>query len=165
MWLELAWEIMLRQDLTDILFYENRPEKEWFLKTYSAPEVTTFGCFIKSGLDPDVRLAGICRVMPWPMGSNLWKGEVALLFFKEYQHRKYTIPFCRMMLEHTFDNYVFRSLFGTTPIPNRAMVRFMKAIGFKGTELPAFTTWKGEECGVFLSWMTKGNWQDLRTRF
>lgn len=164
-WLQLAWEIMLREDLLDILFYEGRPDKEWFLKQYSAPEMTTFGCFVKTGLDPDVRLAGFGRVAPYKMGNNYWKAEIAVLFFKDFQRRKYTIPFCRMMTEWIFDNLVFHSIFGTTPLPNRAMLKFIKALGFGGAEVPAFTTWKGEPCGIYLSWMTKEDWKDVRSRF
>ena len=163
-WLQLAWELMVKEDLLDVLFYEQRPEKDWFLNTYSAPEVTTFGCFLKTGsLDSDVRLAGFGRIVPWPMGNNYWKGEIAVLFFKEFQRRKYTLPFCRMMIENAFDNYIFHSLFGTTPLPNRSMLLFIKSLGFKGTEVPNFTTWKGDPCGIYLSWITKQMWQDIRT--
>jgi RimJ/RimL family protein N-acetyltransferase len=164
-WLQLAWEIMLRQDLLDILFYEGKVERDWFLKTYSAPEMTTYGCFVKTGLDPDaLQLAGFGRVMPYPMGNNLWKAEIAVMFFKEYQSRKYTLPFCRMMIEHVFDNLVFRAIFGTTPLQNRAMLRFIKALGFGGTEVPCFTTWNGEPCGIYLSWMLKEDWKALREK-
>ncbi len=156
-WIEAAWERMINERLLDIVFYEATPQKEWYIKQFSAPESKVFGCF-EQGLDTDVNFCGWGRVIPFPMGNNLWKGEISTCFFRAYQRRKYTIPFATMMVEWVFDNLVLKSIFGTTPTPNRPMLKFIKALGFTAIEVPCFTTWKGEPTGIFLSWMTKEMW-------
>jgi len=162
-WVEVAWERMARENLLDVVFYEEACDRSWFIKQHLLPECTVFGCFEK-GLDTDVNFCGWGRVSPYSMGRGHWKGEISVCFFREYQRRQFTLPFATMMIEWTFDNLVLKCLFGSTPEPNVPMLKFIKALGFEGTRVPCFTTWKGEPCGIFLSWMTKERWKTIHEK-
>lgn len=143
-------------------FYEADIGLPKFLATYSDPNAITYGCYLKSG--DNTTLVGIGHVsVPRDMGSGFAKAELGCAFFKGYQHRDITVPLSQMMLEQTFDRYNIDFLFGTTPEKNRAMLMFLNGLGFGHTPepIPFFTTWKGEPCGVYFSWMSKTMWEQL----
>ena len=105
---------------------------------------------------------GIGKVgKPHSMGGGYQKAEVAMMFFREFQVRDLTMPTCQMMIEMVFDRTNLDVLFGTTAERNRAALRFMKAIGFEYAKVGCFTTWQGQMCATYASWMSEEKWRTV----
>ena len=157
-----AYLTMKMDGTLSVLFYESDPGIPKFLATYSDPNAITYGCYLKSG--DQTTLVGIGHISAAiGRGDGSKKSELSCAFFAGYQRRDITFPLSQMMLEQTFDRYDIDVLFGTTPEKNRAMLMFMKNLGFGHTAepVPYFTTWKGEVCGVYISWITREMWEEL----
>lgn len=116
-------------------------------------------------LDQDVwEPIGLAKVgVPKVIATGHSKAEVGMIFVRQYQKRKWTIPACQMMIEYVFDRTELDVLYGTIPEHNHASLRFMMALGFERLKEPIrhYTVWQGEECGAFVSWMAKRRWLDL----
>ena len=143
-----------------LLFYEGIPDLRWFVETYSDPKKTVYAAWIRLAQD-SVRLAGFgCCGNSVGMGAEGYtKREISFAIFREFQQRNRTIAWAALMLEHCFDVLAPHSIFGTTPSENKAMLRFFSRLGFGSTYVPDFTSWEGNVCGVYISWMTRNMWQ------
>jgi hypothetical protein len=158
-----AYLRLKREGVLDVLYYEADPGLPKVLAVMTDPATINFGCFMKR--DEDVTdFVGIGHVAaPLMLPNGQKKAEISVAFFKGWQRRDVTIPLAQMMIEWVFRRSDIDFLFGTTPEPNRAMLRFMKALGFGHTAepIPNFTCWHGVPCGVFVSWMDARRWKEV----
>lgn len=146
----------------EVFCYEKVPVLSDFLFHFVKPGVLSLGAFLQreSG---ETELAGMGRVgVPVSIADGKYtKAEIDIGFLKPFQRRRYTIPFAQTMLEWVFDRTTIDGLYGTTPEPNSAMIRFIDALGFKRIKEPVenFSVCQGEPCGVYISWLTKDRWR------
>ena len=161
-----AYLRMKQEGLLEYFFYEDQPLLGDFLFRMLKPNSLTMICLSdeKTRLVPDVHGLGHVTA-PLTIGGNISKSEVSMLIFKKHQKRSTTIPFAHMMIEMAFDlNPTLNGLYGCTPEKNPAAVRYITAVGFERCDEPVkdYTTWRGEPCGCFMSWMTRQMWAAKR---
>lgn len=152
---------MKAEGLLDIMFYEEVPnflrymqimleEGSVFLPLFQIECTGAYTLIGFGGVSKTVRMGG---------GYN--KAEMYCLFFKEFQRRPISFPAAQTLMAWVYERTEIDVMFGTTPAPNIAMVRFAKALGFKMSKIDNFTTWKGEPCAVWISCMTDQEWRIL----
>lgn len=155
-----AYLRMKREGVLDVLYYECDPGLPKVLAVMTDPATINFGCFVKrdEAMTDFVGIGHIAAPLILPNGQK--KAEISVAFFKDWQRRSVTFPLAQLMIEWVFDRSDIDYLFGTTPEPNRAMLRFIKSLGFGHTAeaVPNFTCWRGEMVGVYISWMDKKRW-------
>jgi RimJ/RimL family protein N-acetyltransferase len=159
-----AYLRLKREGGLNILFYEGEMRIDNFLRVWGDDSGLTFGCFVRSLEQDTTELAGLGRVaQPVGMGNGSSKAEIGATFFDAYQKREFTVPLCQMMLEWVFDKTPLHAVFGTTPEPNRAMLMFLRGLGFGCLHhpIPNYTTWQGGPTGVYVSWMLRETWQRM----
>lgn len=152
-----------REGLLPILFHEGVPDLAGFLSAYLKPHSLTMLCFTES---PHVDICGMGHVTPpWFIGKDLARAETSMVFFDKWQRRDVTVPMAHLMCEYAFETTPsVQALFGTTPVPNKAAVRFITAAGFvRSTEpVPHYSTWQGQRCACYISWLTRERWAEIR---
>lgn len=151
-----------QEGVLDMLYYEHDPGLTSILATLMDPATIVLGCFVKAGARVD--LAGIgCAAPAFILPNGQKKAELSEAFFRDWQRRSITLPLAQMMIQWLFDRSDLDYLFGTTPEKNPMAVRFMKALGFGHTRepIPHYTCWKGEPCGVYVSWMDAARWRSV----
>lgn len=150
---------MKSEKLLEVMFYEEQPDLCRFMSLMLADGEVVLGLFqIEStGLYTLIGFGGISK--PVNMGNGYNKSEMFCLFFKEFQKRHVTIPVAQTMMAWVYERSTVDVMFGTTPAPNIAMVRFAKALGFKLSKIDNFTTWKGDPCAAWISCMSEEEWK------
>lgn len=163
---ELLASVYLRfkqEGVLPIFFHEGVPDLCTFLSLMLKPKSLTMACFSRSPHKDAV--VGIGHVVaPVDIGNGYNKSEVSMAFFKEYQRPRITVSCAHLMLQYVFERCAeIEALFGCTPEPNRAAVRFIGAVGFKRSveAVEAYSTYNGQLCGCYISWMTKTRWQEI----
>lgn len=158
-----AYLQLKREGLLQVFYSGIPPTLFQFAQYCLSKDSITLGCL---SLDEDPpRLAGIGMIsVPINMGSGVCKCEVSEVFFREFQKRRITTTFCKMMLTWIFVKCPALSVvYGTTPEHNRAALLFMTAMGFESRKelIPHYTVWQGKECGVVVSWLTRARWEGM----
>lgn len=159
--LATAYLRMKAEKLLEVMFYEEQPTLGRFLSIMLADGEKVLGLFQieGTGLYTLIGFGGISK--PTNMGGGYLKSEMFCLFFKEFQKRHVTIPVARTMMAWVYERTNVDVMFGTTPAPNVAMVRFAKALGFKLSKIDNFTTWKDNPCAAWISCMSENEWNEL----
>ena len=151
------------EDLLKIIFYEGEPSLTWFLDWSTRPTNHYLGGFMRPGLDKDPLFVGMgwfCQETNLNEGE-LIKSEVGMGFFRDYQRAGITVPVGRLMLDVAFERMGFDSLFGTTPVQNRAALAYARKLGFGlSGPIPDYTLWEGKPTGVMISHMTRAMWDE-----
>jgi RimJ/RimL family protein N-acetyltransferase len=158
-----AYLTMKGEGTLENFFSQGVPDLATFLATCFASGGLSLGGFIQE--NGVTTLAGI-GLMPRPISccnGVVERSEVSEAFLRKYQRRSITLPLSKVMLEMVFDKSNVTVIYGTTPGPNRAAVAFMKAMGFEHLPdvIPHYGTWRGQECGVYVSWLTRSRWKGL----
>jgi hypothetical protein len=158
-----AYLMMKSEGTLENFYSQGIPDLATFLTSCFSSGGLSLGAFVKEGGVPT--LAGV-GLMPRPIscsGGVVERSEVSEAFLRKYQLRSLTLPLCKMMLEMVFDKAPVTVIYGTTPEPNRAALAFMKAIGFEYSNQPIqhYSTWRGTECSVYVSWLTRNRWREL----
>ena len=159
-----AYLQMKREGTLALLYYEGDIGLQRFLSVMTNPACINYACLVK-GADGGVDLAGIGHIaIPQVLPNGRKKAEISVAFHKQWQRRDITLPLAQMMVEWTFDRSDVDYLYGTTPAPNRAMLAFMRRLGFghSAEPIPNYTCWQGEPCGVYVSWMDAERWKAVR---
>lgn len=147
---------MKAEGLLEVMFYEEIPNLLRFMQLMLQEGSVVLALFQIKGTDsyaPElIGFGGISN--PMQIGGGYCKAEMYCLFFEKYQRRSITFPVAQMMMAWIYERTSVDVMFGTTPAPNIAMVRFAKALGFKMSKIDNFTTWKGEPCAVWISCLT-----------
>ena len=160
-----AYLVLKSEGMLENFYNQGVPDLATFLSGCFAPQALSLGGFV-TGSDGKPTLAGIGLLPSIESHPNgvVVKSEVSEVFLRQYQRRSITIPLAKMMLEYVFDNIAVTVVYGTTPEHNRAALMFMKALGFSHAKetIPHYTTWRGEECGSYVSWLTRTRWRELK---
>jgi RimJ/RimL family protein N-acetyltransferase len=146
---------MKAEKLLDVMFYEEIPNLCRYMEMMLKEGSVFLALFQieRTGAYTLIGFGGTSN--PVSMGGGYCKAEMYCLFFKEYQRRNISFPVAQMMMAWCYERIAnLDVMFGTTPAPNVAMVRFAKALGFKMSKIDNFTTWKGEPCAVWISCLT-----------
>lgn len=143
----------------DLLFYEHSMSlKEW-IDTYLDPQHCTLGCF-KADATGKWDLYGLGWINEVVrLGGKYLRGNIGQGFVR---HAESPLRFGQMMLAWAFEQLNLDLLMGVTPAANRAACIFPRKLGFTMSgPVPCGTVWRGELAEVWISTMTKEQWQTV----
>jgi hypothetical protein len=142
--------------LLDTIFTEGPPTLTWFLETYGKMHVLAAFCGKK--------LAGLGWINQLQdMGPAGIKGDCGMAFFPEAS-LKQKLVLGRQMIDWAFETLGLVGLFGTTPAPNRRALAYSRLLGFKlHGPIPNLSAWEGNPCAVYISAMTRTEWEQRRS--
>ena len=162
--LGVAYLKMESQGLLSMVFWEKTPSLKGFLEWCAQPTRIICGCFTHTdrsnvGAEPLVELAGLGWITSIRERNGARRGDVGEVFWRETQAAGQTSEFGRLLLEFSFGPCKMSTLYGITPEKNIPAVRFMRHMAFQPFgPIPSLCCWNGEECGGFLSALTKERW-------
>ena len=161
--LAMAYMRFKFEGLLPQIFSEGAPSLLWFIEHFgntTGTEVLALMRQTKNGRE----MIGLSWLNSRTEVSNVFaKMETGAAFFKDYHDLKTTIQAIRLSIEFAFRYLGIEAMFGTTAEKNRGALVMARRAGFKMVgPLPHYTVWEGEPCGVWLSWMTKELWQEIR---
>lgn len=163
--------------LLDIIFHEaaGPPTLQWFLQEYTKPETSTLIGYRESSepvsssssfhvADKFYTPLGMVWInQSWNIGLNYRKAESGMAFVRRTPIED-TLQLGRMGVAWAFNNLSLDSMFGCTPLPNRAAVGYGHKLGFQQTTpLEGYSCWRGKLCSVVLQSMTKDRWASMWT--
>jgi RimJ/RimL family protein N-acetyltransferase len=156
-----AYLRMVHEGLLDMMFWLSAPTLRGFLDwACSRKDVVVIGSFVADPSQGTVELAGLGWVREIQVRNGKKYADVGELFFRQYQSMGVTRDLASLMLDFAFEQVGVSALYGLTPRPNVAALRFMRAVGFEHTaEIPELAAWNGQNCPAVISWMTKAMWQ------
>jgi hypothetical protein len=145
---------MKRTGVLDLVFYEGVPDLKWFLDEMLVPG-RTVGCWrVKPNGSGDC--LGMGLINKREIMGRYSKAEIGFAFLPGRTTIHEKVKLGRGMIQYVFDEYGFDSLFGTTPVENKAAVAYSRRLGFKiHGPVPDFCIWKGELSGVYISQMSR----------
>lgn len=153
--------------LLPVVFHEGVPDLAWFLARFS--KEPTLACWAKVSYNTSFNLNYQLAGLTWfnsitrVGGTDQRKAETGLFFFREFQHHGWTAIWSHMSTEWAFENLGIDAIFGLTPAPNRAAVRFVRSLGWNlYGPVPGYTSYDEKPCDAWLSAMTKSRWALLR---
>jgi hypothetical protein len=143
----------------DLVYYEGVPSLLEFLKTCTAPEHICLGGFVDHGKGWE--FCGLSWVFDrQQLGTGHWKAETGFAFFRHCAKPSEKVRIGQLMVEALFETFNISSLFGTTPAPNRAALKYARAVGFNVCgPIPNFVSFEGALADVYISNLTKQEWQ------
>ena len=164
---QLAWLYLQAkaEGLLEKFFYQGVPDLRWFLDYSRKPE-NLWLLALKGNcpyLDSDpLQIAGLGYINSITEASGCRKGEVGMLYTREYQgwFAKEATGF---MIDYCFDKNGagLDVLYGTTPHPNRAALIFSRRMGFEQFgPIPEYAAWEGKPCGAIIDVLTKKRWAE-----
>ena len=146
-----------KEDLLPQIFYEGVPDIDWFLETFSDPKSFTLGCYRAMGDSLSMQGLGWVNHVTEKPADNFVRAEVGIAFFRATRLR--AIRFGELMLTWIFENTPVDVIYGTTPEPNEKAWKYAERIGMKlVANIPWFTSWDGDPCGVWISHLTRKDW-------
>lgn len=147
------------EGLLPIIFYEGVPTLAWFLETYK--ELPVLAAVKVDRAAGEYHIRGLGWINTQAMPGDHRKGEVGMAFHRGGDSKETKI-LTSLMIEWAFKELKMDVLFGTTPVKNRATVRFMRHIGFDvHGPLPDYCTWQETPCGCWVSSLTQRQWRDM----
>lgn len=163
--LAYAYSRFKRDNLLDVLYYENPITMLQFVMKYLEPDTNALACF-RMNNQGDLSLTGLGWLNEYTkMGPDHARASCGMGFFRRVKGEAPLdlVRFGQMMAEWAFDHLCIDNLCGATPAKNPAAVRFSKKVGFHviGPFLGG-TVWQGELCDVYLSSMPKDRWEKIR---
>jgi hypothetical protein len=149
-----------KEDLLGQIFYEGIPSMVWFLNEFRKPDTHLLGCYQRVGDMADLR--GLGWVNKITAGADGFRrAEVGIAFFRGTTLR--SVKFGGMMVDWIFENCKLDMIYGTTPVPNEPAWKYARALGMTlAGPVPNFTSWNGELCGVWISSLSRKDWQTMR---
>lgn len=144
-------------------FHDRVPDISEYLSMWKDPRNVAYACFIGKPDSDQMEVAGLGS------GTNLTKVgdknrlEVGMAFLRSVQSMssKISLEFCGLILDDAFhaEDLNLVCVTGTTPVPNKAAVQFLRRIGFREIGIcPYCVTWEGEAVPAVLSAMTRDEW-------
>ena len=156
--------------IMDRIWYAGSVSIGWFINEYSKNKAI-LALWVKTrnsgSIDKDLDLAGLAWFNEkYQIGdSKLCKAEVGIGFLRAFQKRSITLPLAAMACEWALDNLGVYALFGTTPEPNVAAIRFFKQLGWGSVgPIPNYTTFPdvADPVGVYISFTSQKDWAVTR---
>lgn len=148
------------EGMLEMMFWLEAPTLREFLKwSCERKDVVVIGAFFED--ENGVRLAGLGWVREIQMRNGKKYADTGELFFREFQAMGVTRTLASLMIDFAFEQVGVSVLYGLTPRPNEAAIRFMKAMGFSHTvEIPELASWMGDNCSAVISWLTRQTWME-----
>jgi RimJ/RimL family protein N-acetyltransferase len=146
----------LAEGTIDIIWHDRRPSLREVLEWHRNPTNVFFACYAHS-IDSGVKsIIGLVWANSIKTVGDRKIGEVGMAFLKPWQRDGIPQECADMGLEHLFQNESLDAVFGTTPAPNRAAVRFAIKLGFDKIGIaPFFVRYDGVAVDAVLSVLTK----------
>lgn len=155
-----AYLLMKAQGLLEILYYQSIPDLATHMQLMLSEKTVFLAGFRRTDLY--TKFIGFSVVVESDCMGHGWKrAEQSCLFFKEFQRRDITTPVANLMMRWVFERTDTDFLFGVTPEPNRAMVRFARSLGYEMSRVPNAATFNGEPCAALISSMSEAQWRKL----
>ena len=156
------------QGLADTIWHESQvPPLSDILRWSATPDNCVYACMVEKIGEEHLDMAGLAwalHIKPLK-ADEAYVAECGMGFFKEYQKNSFPQEFCEMCVDHGFEVLKLVSLYGTTPMPNRAARIFHARCGFKDlTVFPNYTTWQGEVCDASITVMTRADWETSKAK-
>ncbi len=115
-----------------------------------------YACFHESLGDKNVLTAGLAWADDIKDLGGKIIATVGMAFLPQFQNHNLPMEFCHMCVDDAFTNLGASMLYGYTPLPNIAALNFIRKAGFfPMVDLPLYTTFAGEPCGVRISVINK----------
>lgn len=152
-----------QEGLLPSFFHERVPELSEYLEMWKNPRNVVYACFLGSNESENFDVVGLgCGASLTPVGKSN-RCEVSMVFLRSAQRMSSAVAmeFCEMVLDSAFtaEDLNLICVTGTTPVPNKPAVQFLRRIGFQEVGvMPACCTWDGEACDAVISVMTRANW-------
>lgn len=178
--------IMLEQDgMLPVAFYQKVPPLSEFLGWLKDPGTVHIGCFVRrvqpldfSGKGGDsaklpehsgggsrrnspVELAGMGWI--WHQQNNCGAriAECGMVLLRKYRRNRMPREFARQMISFVFSQGI-DVIFGSSIPGNRPALTFARRLGFKQTcSLPKFSSVHGVPSDIVVSFLEKGDWNDV----
>lgn len=159
-----AYLRLKHEGMLEMMFWLSAPGLRDFLKwACERNDVVVIGAFVET--DGIVELGGLGWVREIQVRNGKKYADVGELFFRQFQSMGVTRQLAGLMLDFAFEQVGVAALYGVTPRPNVAAIRFMKSVGFGHTcEVPEFAAWMGQNCPAVISWMTRQMWLESSGR-
>ena len=164
----MAYLRMQAEGLLNQMFWQKAPTLREFLDWCESPGTVVIGCFMETiapTLDapPQIELAGLGWVHSVRVRNGVRYADAGEVFWRQFQAMGVTLEMGRLMLDFAFEEVKADTLYGITPEKNIPAVRFMRHCGFQAFgPIPGLCCWKGQECGGFMSVLTKEAWQEAK---
>ncbi len=158
--LAYAYMRFRQEDLLKFIFYEGQPGIRWFLEKYQ--ELATLGCFEQVEGQENANLLGIGWLNVQTSGEEVYmkRCEMGMAFFRGVSPWK-ALEFDRIMIEWAFNHLGIAAMYGTTPEKNPTVLACLRRLGFEMFgPIPSYALWEKKPCGVFISAMTKEEWEE-----
>ena len=163
--LAVAYLRMQAEGLLQQMFWQAAPSLREFLDWCHSPGTIVIGAFIeiqRPTLDaaPEVELAGLGWVHSVRVRNGARYADAGEVFWRKFQAMGCTLEMGRLMLDFAFQEVKVDALYGITPEKNIPAVRFMKHCGFQAFgPIPGLCCWNGQECGGYMSVLTRAAWE------
>jgi len=143
------------------------PSLSWFLKNYSKENGVQVLACLKEDENQRMSPCGLSWISNRDVVANtVSRAEVGEGFFRGVSPLD-TYWFGVMSLDYIFEDLGVDVVYGTTPAPNRAAVRYARSLGMQlYGPIPNYTTWKDKAtgeykpAGVWISAITKEQWAE-----
>lgn len=146
-------------DLLSVIWHTGSPMTlREFLDTALRKDTVYYACFhdpapYDTGM---VQLAGLAWAVDIQQLGVKRIATVGMGFLPGFQRHDIPLEFCHMAVDDGFQNLGIDMMYGYTPLPNLPALHFIHKCGFKAiADMPLYTTFNGEACGVRLSAMAK----------
>ena len=162
--LAVAYLRMEQEGFLPMVFWDKVLDLREFLDWCAKPNMVVAGCFVETPgptLDapPVIQLAGLGWIYNIKDRNGCRYADVGEVFWREYQSMGVTFDLVKALYQFAFGPCKITALYGITPEKNIAAVRFMKRCGFQAYgPVPGLCCWYGEECGGWLSVLTRDAW-------
>lgn len=157
---------MKSDNLLDRVFSEATASLTWWMQHYQREDVCTLACMKEDPVTKKMTMHGMGWIVNRTnVGNVFYKAEVGECYERGTSPRD-TIRYGRMMIDYSFEKLNLLALYGTTPEPNVAGVRYARMLEFDvHGPFPNYTTWvnsktgQREPCASYVSVMSKDKWE------
>lgn len=162
-----AFNLLKRDGLLPVLFFEEEPTLEDFIGWLKSPTVRYCVAFVGPILDDQrYHIAGIG--VAWDISvqkeSGLKYGEVGMAILRRFQVDGLSEPLIRKMISFAFDVVGLDIIGGCTPVTNRPALRMVDKCGFRRSHvIEKYRLVNGRSTDCLISFLTKDDWAEVNT--
>lgn len=159
-----ALYLILDQDgLLPFYFHESLPSLTDFLRMATVPANVFYGCFLGHENSERVDLVGLISGTNYVQTGSGGRLDAGMVFAKSVHkvNSEIAIEFAELAMDDAFEAEDLKlvAMYGITPKPNLAALRFMKRLGFVDYGVaPLLCTWMGESVDAVMSALTREQW-------
>ena len=147
-----------REGMIETIWHADPPTISQFLEGAFRKNLTYYVCMFQPEGQERAEIAGLTWAYDVTRLGKATIATVGMAFLRAYQHRGIPREFANLAIDMGFEAGL-DVMYGYTPLPNVPALRFISQCGFHAIgDLPLYTTFKGEACGVRISVLTKEMW-------